>query len=769
MLEKLPKVSLYLLAFLLPLWFLPLTQNVLAFQKQFLLVVLVFLGVAAYLGKAVAAGEFSFRPSWLYAPLGALLAVVGLSTLMSLSKYASFWGWPLDVADSFVTLAAFALLYFLATNIIKESKQLFSLAFWLLISGALAGLYALLQAYGVFLLPFSFAKDAAFNTIGSLNSVAIFSASLLPLALVLAFVSRLLLRTFFWILVLLLFAVVALVNFSGGWMALAAGLLVLLVFGIWNLRKRKEFGWVSFPMALLVITLFFLFFRFSLPGSPSAQLEVSPSRGAELEIIKGVFQDKANIFFGSGPATFSLDYAKFHSSSLNQTAFWGTRFGSGSSEILDFVATKGILGLLALLSLAGLTILFGIKKLAKPWQKDEDSFSWMMNIGYLASLVALLVAFFVYPANFVLWLLFWILASGVGVASSKEAKKISLAPPSMLAIASSFLFLIILIFGLGLLFVSAQKYLAEVKYLEGARLASGGEIDKAISKLGSAVNLNSSVDLYWRDLAQLYLNQTQQISANSGLTDDQKQQLSAAAVSNAVSSARNAVQLAPENVANWNVQGFVYRNLIGVPGADAFALASYEKATELEPVSPFGWTEMGRVYVLNSANLQGEQKQAALNSALEKLQKAVELKVDYAPAHYLLAIVYDQQGRAEEAIAKLEETKLAAPSDIGLAFQLGVIYWQRGEADKAQGEFERIKSLDPNHANARYMLGLVFDKKGQKEKAIAEFSRVLELNPDNTEVKKILDNLEAGKQALSGVVPGQPPIEEGPGEINAKK
>lgn len=748
LLEKLPKISLYLLVFLLPLWFLPFTQNVLVFQKQFLLIILVFLGIIAFLGKAVAQGEINFRTSWLYLPLGLLLLAVGASTIFSLSKYSSFWGWPLDVADSFITIFAFVFLYFLIVNTIRDSKQLFSLGFWLLISGALASIFALLQAYGKFILPFNFAKDVGFNTVGSVNSLAVFAAVLLPLALVLAFVSKVLLRAFFWLLVLILLTVVALINFSSAWIVLASGLLVLLAFGVWNLRKRREFGWVSLPMALLVIALFFLFFQFSVPGSPPAQLEVFPSRSAELDIIKGVFQEKTNIFFGSGPGTFSFNYTKFHSPLLNQTAFWGTRFGSGNSEILDYLSTKGILGIMAILGLIFLTLVLGIKKLGK---QGEDSFTWMINLGFFASLISLVVAFFIYPANFILWFLFWILASGVGVVVSKDQKKISLAPPSILALASSFVFLIVLIFGLGLLFVGSQKYAAEVRYLQGTKLAQAGKIDEAINKILSAANLNPLVDLYWRDLSQLYLAKTDETS-----------------LAKAVAAARNAVEAAPNNVANWNIQGFVYRNLIGVPGAETLAIASYEKAIELEPVSPFSRTELARVYILNSANLKDEQKPESLNIALEKLDKAIQLKPDYAPAHYLTAIVYDQQGRTDEAILKLEETKLVAPNDIGLAFQLGVIYWQRGEVNKAQGEFERAKNLDSNYANARYMLGLAYDKKGQKEKAIAEFTKVLELNPDNQEVSKILANLASGKKALEGIVPSQPPLQEIPQEIQKK-
>lgn len=764
-LERLPKISLYILLFLLPLWFLPFTQNILSFQKQFLLIIMVFLGVAAYLGQAVASAEFNFRSTWLYLPLAVLLAIVGISTLLSSSSYASFWGWPLSANDSFLTIFFFVLLYLLISNVVKDSKQLFFLSLPLLASAGLACILALLQAYEIFVFPLGVAKSVSFNTVGTLNSVAVLAAVLLPLAIILAFISKAILRVVFWILVSILFVVVVLINFSASWIVLTSGILVLLVFGIWNFRKRKEFGWISFPMVLLVIALFFMFFRFAMPGSPQAQLEVSPSQSSEISIIKRVWQDKASIFFGSGPGTFSLDFSKYHSQAINQTAFWSTRFEAGSSEVLDFIATKGILGFLSFLGLALLTIILAVRKLGK---NQEDSFSWMMNLGYLASFAAIFVAFFLYPGNFVLWSFFWILASGVGVAVSKESKKISLAPPSMLAVGSSFLFLIILIFGLGLLFTGARKYAAEVRYLQGTKLALEGKTDQAISKILSATNLNSSVDLYWRDLAQIYLSQAQEVSTNPQLTDDQKQQQSSLAVSNAVSSARQAIQLFPDNIANWNVQGFVYRNLITIPGAESFAIASYEKAAELEPASPFPWTELGRVYVLNSANLSEEQKQESLQKALENLQKAIDLKSDYAPAHYLTAIALDQQGRAEEAIVKLEETRLVAPNDVGLAFQLGVIYWQRGETAKAKAEFERIKSIDSNHANARYMLGLVYDKEKQKEKAIAEFQKVLELNPDNQEVKKILDNLAEGKQALSGINPGQPPIEERPGEIQKK-
>lgn len=766
--ERITKVSLYLLCFLIPLWFLPVTQDALVYQKQALLVVLVFLALLTWLGKAVQQGELSFRVTWLYLPMALVVLVFGIATLLSSWKYGSFWGWPLDVTDSFLSVTFFALLSVVIVNAIQQSSQLFQLLFLLLISGAVAGLFALLQMYNIFLLPFSFAKASSFNTVGAANSVAILAAVLLPLALVLAAAAKPLLRWFLWSMVVLFLFILAAINFFDAWVALTVGLLILLAFGMWNVRKRTEFGWVSFPLALIIVALFFTMFRVSLPGAPTAPVEVSPSVQGEWQITKQVLKEKPAL--GSGPGTFVFNYTKYHSPSLNQTVFWGTRFSSGASEVLGWLSTKGVLGMIAFVLLAGISLFLGVKTLLR---SSQDAFSWMMGLGLLASFGGIVSAFVLYPSNFVLSFVFWVLLGGLGVFIGERIKKVQVASQSFVALGSSFVFLLVLIFGLGLLFVGGQKYTAELRYLNGAQKSQQGDVEGAIRDVVSAATLNPSVDLYWRDLSQLYLSMVNRVSQDASLSQEEKQQQTQAAIQSAVNATQRSTAVSPANIANWNVQGFVYRSIIGVPGADALALGAYEKAKALEPSSPFSWTELGRVYLLQGQSLASQkgkeaQRDDALAKALENLQKAIELKADYAPAHFLVAAVYQQQGKDDEAIAKLEETKKVAPKDTGLAFQLGVIYWQKKDLDKAQLELERAISLNANYSNARYILGLVFDAKKEKTKALEQFSRIAELNPDNEEVKKIIANIEAGKDPLEGIQVGQPPVQDAPPEIQGE-
>jgi len=115
-LTRLTKVSLFTLAFLLPLWVLPFTQNILGYQKQALLVIFVFLALIAWLAQAMNRGEFSFRLSWLHVAVGIFVGVVGVATIFSKWPYASFWGFPLDVSESFLTVFSFGLLYLLISN-----------------------------------------------------------------------------------------------------------------------------------------------------------------------------------------------------------------------------------------------------------------------------------------------------------------------------------------------------------------------------------------------------------------------------------------------------------------------------------------------------------------------------------------------------------------------------------------------------------------------------------------------------------------------------
>ncbi len=221
-----------------------------------------------------------------------------------------------------------------------------------------------------------------------------------------------------------------------------------------------------------------------------------------------------------------------------------------------------------------------------------------------------------------------------------------------------------------------KNYSAEVRYLQGLNAWQKGELNQAINYLERAINLNPNLDSYRRDISQLYLIRFNKYSGSEQMSPEAQE-----TIFKSLDSTEKATEISSRNVANWNVRGFIYRNLIGLVGeAENWAIKSYQKARELEPKNPYIFNEIGLVYLAKVdflTRMGGEEKEILenLNLAEDNFKKAIELKPDYAPAHFQLAMVYQREGKTEEAILKLEETKLIASSDSGFAFQLGILFY----------------------------------------------------------------------------------------------
>jgi len=761
---KIGVYSVYLLVFIFPLFFLPFVVSVLDLSKQLLLGILVFLALLFWIFRVLSTHHFEFNLNWLNVPVLALLLIYGLSTIFSLWSYGSFWGWPLDINASFLTLFYFILLYFLISNTILGPKRVAKLFFGLVVSGFIVGILGLLQMYGKYLLPFNFTKAVSFNTLGSPNALAIFLACLMPLAISLFFTTNnkakkavLLLVSVFWLAALLL------INFFTAWIILIVSMALIFVLGLLNVKSLPN-RLLHFAIVLLIVGLFFAVFKINLPFSPQLPLEVSLTQQAELGLIKDSIMKTPVL--GSGPGTFSYTFAKFKPDGVNQTILWNTKFSTGASEILDRVITTGILGILSFLALL-VMFFWAAFSFFKKKGNETKSKDRIMVLAVFSSLGAIIISYFFYPSSLVLNFTFWVLLAGFVAIEKSKVKSLAIEPSSPQALAASFLLILILIFGVGLSFFNIEKYFADAKYLQGITFYQGGQVDQSISALEKAVKYNAKADIYWRDISQVYLAKTALITQDQKLTDEQKKTQSAEVLSAAIRSINTAVGLNPANVANWNVRAFVYQNLIGaVNGSSPLALESYNKSLELDPKNPYVYTEIGKVYLLKADAGETEgTKEENLKKAEENFQKALSLKNDYAPAQYQIAMMKMNEGKTEEAIAKLEETKLSAPNDTGLAFQLGVIYYNNNQLDKAKAELERLLTIDPNYSNALYILGIIYDKQGNKQAALVKFEKVQSLNPDNQEILKVIDNIKAGRSALDGIVPAQPPISETPSEV----
>jgi hypothetical protein len=88
--EAISKYSVYCLAFILPILFLPWTSDALDFNKQAVLVLLIFLALFCQIAKILITGKISLNGNKTYIAVLSIFSVYLLSTIFSLDKQYFF-------------------------------------------------------------------------------------------------------------------------------------------------------------------------------------------------------------------------------------------------------------------------------------------------------------------------------------------------------------------------------------------------------------------------------------------------------------------------------------------------------------------------------------------------------------------------------------------------------------------------------------------------------------------------------------------------------
>lgn len=556
-------------------------------------------------------------------------------------------------------------------------------------------------------------------------------------------------------------------------------------------------------------------------------VEIAPSFASALAIGRDVIARHPAL--GVGPAEFALAYHQFRGTAANSTPFWVVRFTHGPSLMATLPSTLGLLGILAILGVLVAAVGTAVRALVREDGTDPLSAAF----GWASVFALLLWFLYAgnFAVTLLLFLLLGALASleapaAGGAAASSGLSLTGRAPLALRAkdaevtggdsslvgrlprlrwprfsfvereirldeTGPSFAASLAAVFGaafaLVALFALSAQYAAEISLREAqAVLTERGDLTAVKALIGRAVRLNPTDDSSSRAAAEIALASVQRLIALASADPSQdRAQEFRAEFSDGVSAAQKAVARSPKDPLNWFILGQLYEVVVPfVAGADRAAIDAYRRAAEVDPANPSLAFSEGRVHLTAydlatlriyqtpsgdaRSRLEAERASTAAD-ARSALTRSLELKSDYAQAHFLFAQLAIREEKLEEAITKTEDALRLAPADVGVAFQLGVLYYQAGRLDEAKAAFERALLFNEQYSNARYFLGLIWDRKGDKDAARSQFQKIAELNPDNEEVGRIIANLEAGKSALEGIAPPLPapetrkeaPVKEG--------
>lgn len=743
---KLGRFFLFLLIFLLPLFFLPTTIYPVDANKQFLAVFLVSASLLCYLANSYFTRKIIYAKSILVFAAVFFVIASGLSALFSVSPNNSLYG-DFTQADVFVNFIVCGLALYLAAVLFKK-EDFNKIGIVFLASAILISLLGIVQLAGFYIFPFDFARQVGFNVFGSVINFDIFIA--FGLALIVAALAELSISRKAKIGLifagLLITLNLILINYQPIWILLAVMMAVYAIYKFTFKSEESAASSVSSSAPLLIGIVAFLFALVgpSLPkivNLPDLPVDVKPNFSATLNISKNALGG-ARILTGTGLATFSSQYNVYRPVELNQSNYWRIKFNQGFSFAGTYLATAGIIGILSVLF-----IIFAFARIAL--KKIEDKKAMIVSVGALF----MIIGWFYFPAYFV-GLVFSFIALGLLAAMDSEPKELDFSRAAKSRVVIGLVLIIAFTAGaISLLYFSGKKYAAAFYFQNGLKEYNSANAVKAAENILRAISLDQDNDQYLRSASQLLLIDAENSrDENVELNKDTKFQ---GKVADAVQLAKRAAEVNSADSENWYNLGDIYEKIINIAGgADSFAENSYRKASELSPKNPDPLIGQGRVLMFMARQAQDDKiKQEKIENAIDCLKKAIELKSDYAAAHFQLGMAYAQDARKDEAIKEFELTKTLSNDAAPVNFQLGILYYNNNDFDKAKIEMEAAINLDPNFSNARYVLGLIYDKKGEKDDAISQFERVLKLNPNSAEVKNILNNLKTKGSAFASEKP----------------
>ncbi|MEK9170781.1 MAG: tetratricopeptide repeat protein [Patescibacteria group bacterium] len=770
--QAISRWALILLAALAPIFFLPFTNLPVAVHKELLIFILILAAFFALLGRILIEGRMRYPGHLLMTALLFLILAWGVSAFFSVNQIGSLigsWATP----DSFFAMLLFAILTLSIVMTFGRRDIVISLLAFLA-SLSVLGLFELSQLLKIFILPFGFAKNIGFNPIGSVNDVGVLLAFGLVIVsgLMSSFEISKFLKRFLLFSVFIFILNLIIIDFWAIWAGLSLAMVLMISFLSARLSKSDRspisrgldaglqetsdfenyqglqlayFQKAWLPSIIFLIALFLLFIPSPFSKFVQTPIEISPSFSSTLSIALANLK-AGHYLLGSGPNTFGYIFNLYKPGGINQTIFWSTVFNSGAGAMATLAGTVGIFGILSLLFLIAAFIWTGISLIPRIEESAEGGgkilgINKSVSQTIFIAVIFMFAMWFLYVVNitlmaFTFWGMGLFLAASLLIPrtnskiNSKEIRIFTSAPKTFIF---SLLIVALMTGAVIGIYFEADRYIAEIYFAKA---------DHA-----SAIRFWQYDERYFQSLSQAVFSQLNDLLAKKDLPQEtlraQFQNISA----NAVSAARQAQNLNPQNSFNSVLLGSIYENLIPfIADASGFALSAYGGAVSLDPQNPSNYLALARVEISKNE----------LDKAVFNLEKSLKLKNDYAPARFLLVQVFDRQGKLADAVKKAEELVTLNNTDVGALFQLGFLYYKNSQFNESRQVFERTVQLSPNYSNARYFLGLIYDRNGDKTSAISQFVQIESLNPDNNEIKLILKNLKINKPALFGIAPPAP-------------
>lgn len=635
----------YFLFFTVPLILYPYTSELFEFNKMVLVYLVTSLIVAIWLIKSIFAKKIIFRRTILDIPLLVFLGTQLLSTVFSVDSRTSLLGYYSRFHGGFISYLSYSLLYWAFVSDMDKEKTLRVIKLFL-ISAAVVSLYGILEHFGIDKnIWVQDVQNRVFSTLGQPNWLAAFLIALIPVSWALS-ISNFKLKSenfFIFSAASIIFFITLL--FTKSRSGILGFIFVDLIFWSFTIVKQKKQALVSLIILnSLILILILVIGTPWTPGLGQPKTNNQPSiTGPALEtggtesgeIRKIVWKGAVEIWkhypiLGTGVETFAYSYYNFRPVEHNLVSEWDFLYNKAHNEYLNFLANTGTLGILSYLVLIG----FNLYLLIHNFREKNHILNIAFFSGYISILITNFFGFSVVPVA-----LIFFLYPAFAITLSNNQKLVSNKKLSKLNTSQKVVSLIVISGLLWVVFNIVEYWYADILYANGETLNNQQKYVEARGILTRAIKLSPYESIFYDELSQssvgiaLALNQiNEKDKAKDFITE-------------AVSESQKAVNLSPANINLKRSQASLFFKLTLIDPNYLFdARDTLLSTVKQAPTDAKLFYNLGLTYA----------RIGDIPSALQTLEKTIELKPNYKEARFAYALILIDKKENQKAKEQLQ-------------------------------------------------------------------------------------------------------------------
>ena len=610
----------------------------------------------SWIAKSIIKGKFIFRRTILDIPLIIFLLTQVLSTLVSVDRRTSIFGFYSRFNGGLLSLISFALLYWaFVANI--NAKQTINYIKSIIFTAILVCIYGILEHFGIDKnIWVQDVSERVFSSLGQPNWLAAWIVAIIPLSL--AFLIKVKKqKIYFGLISGILFLTLLYTKSRSGILGFGVASLIFWI-GLFLLNLKNKSENIKLFKIFIIINSVLLIMNLvtKTPWTPNISKIINKNNTSEESITQTVKTGtvletggtesgtirkfvwegaidvwKAYPILGSGVETFAFSFYQFRPKEHNLVSEWDFLYNKAHNEYLNFLATTGTLGFLSYTAF----IAFGVFLFIKSIKEDKEN--RILHLALLSGFGSILVTnffgFSVAPVNllFFLYPAISICLFRKDESSDNNDSKISSTQKLSICILG--------VITLFLLISIIRYWLADLNFAKAKRLNDAGIYTNGRENLLKAVKYSSKEAMFWSELSENSADLSIILKEKKDVENSNK------LINSAIEESKIAEKLSPNSIGILRQITTTYIKLSQVDINYLLDAKEYlEKSIMLSPNDAKLYFNLGLIYT-NSVDSK---------KAIETLEKAIDLKANYKQARSSLAIVYLRENEKDKAREQLE-------------------------------------------------------------------------------------------------------------------